>query len=187
MVFFAIFGLIGCVVLFMGVSVYNGLVSLKNQIDRSWANVEIVLKQRFDEIPQLIQVVEQYASYEQTTLKKVIDSRSKYINAQTTDQKVSAANDMTGAMKGLMALGEAYPDLKANSSFVHLQSRVSDLEGQIADRRESFNETVTNFNTRIQQIPDMFFARMLGYHQHTLYRVDPSEQVRPSLKMNLGQ
>lgn len=186
MIFLIIFGLVFFVVLFMGVSIYNGLVSLKNQIDRSWANIEVILKQRFDEIPQLIQVVEQYASYEQMTLKKVVDSRNNYLKAQTTDQKVTAANELTGAMRGLIALGESYPDLKANSSFVHLQTRVSDLEGQIADRRENFNETVTNFNTRIQQIPDVFLARMLGYSQQTLYRVDPSEQVRPDLKMNLG-
>ncbi len=178
--------LIVVVLVFMGVSVYNGLVSLKNQIDRSWANIEVILKQRFDEIPQLVQVVEQYAAYEQNTLKKVIDARNRYLGASTTEQKVSAANSMTQAMSGLIALGEAYPELKANTSFVHLQSRVSELEGQIADRRENFNETVTNFNTRIQQIPDVFFARLLGYSQHSLYRVDASEQVRPSLKMNLG-
>ena len=174
------------VVLFLGVSIYNALVSLKNQIDRSWANVEVILKQRFDEIPQLVQVVEQYAGYEQATLKKVIEARNTYSQAQTTEQKVSAANDMSLAFKGLLALGEAYPDLKANTNFVHLQTRVSELENQIADRREQFNETVTNFNTRIQQIPDVIFARMLGYNQHSLFKTDPSELVRPSLKMNLA-
>ncbi len=174
------------VVVAMGISIYNALVSLKNQIDRSWANVEVILKQRFDEIPQLVQVVEQYAGYEQATLKKIIEARNNYERAQTTEQKVTSANAASAAFGGLMALGEAYPDLKANTNFIHLQSRVSDLESQLADRREHFNETVTNYNTRIQQIPDIFFARMLGYQQHTLYRPEPAELVRPSLKMNLG-
>lgn len=186
MIILAVLILIGIVFIFMGVSIYNGLVSLKNQIDRSWANIEVILKQRFDEIPQLIQVVEQYAGYEQATLKKVIEARNTYNQAETTAQKVDAANSASAAFKGLLALGEAYPDLKANTNFMHLQGRVSDLENQIADRRENFNETVTNFNTRIQQIPDVFFARMLGYVQHTLFRVEVSEQVRPSLKMNLN-
>ncbi len=186
MVGFVVLVVVILVLVVMGVSVYNGLVSLKNQIDRSWANIEVILKQRFDEIPQLIQVVEQYAGYEQATLKKVIQARNTYTQAATTEQKVNAANEMSTAVRGLMALGEAYPDLKANTNFVHLQTRVSDLESQIADRREHFNETVTNFNTRTQQIPDVFFANMLGYQQHTLYHPEPTEMTRPSLKMNLG-
>lgn len=178
--------LVAFVLLFMGINIYNSLISLNKQIDRSWANIEVILKQRFDEIPQLIQVVEQYAQYEQGTLKKVIEARNHYAQASTTEQKVVAANEMSMAFKGLLALGEAYPDLKANANFTHLQQRVSDLEGQIADRREHFNETVTNYNTRILQIPDVIFAGMLGYTAHTLYKVDASETVRPNLKMNLG-
>lgn len=186
LVVLAVLVIFAVIIAYMGVGIYNGLVSLKNQIDRSWANVEVILKQRFDEIPQLVQVVEQYAGYEQSTLKKVIEARNTYMQAQTTEQKVSAANDMSKAFSGLLALGEAYPELKANTNFVHLQTRVSELENQIADRREQFNETVTNYNTRIQQIPDVFFARSLGYTSQSLYKVDASETVRPSLKMNLG-
>lgn len=179
-------GVVALVVIFMGISVYNGLISQKNQIDRAWANIEVILKQRFDEIPQLIQVIEQYASYEQNTLKKVIEARNHYSSAQTMDTKIAASNEMSMALKGIVALGEAYPDLKANQSFVQLQSRVSELEGLIADRREFFNETVTNYNTRIAQIPDMFFANMLGYTEKPLYHPPESEMTRPSLKMNIG-
>ena len=171
---------------FMGITIYNSLVSLKAQIDRSWANIDVILKQRFDEIPQLIQVVEQYAGYEQATLQKIIAARNHYSQAHTTEEKVAAANEASKAFGGLLALGEAYPELKANNNFIHLQSRVSSLEEQIADRREHFNETVTNYNTRIQQIPDVIFARMLGYSQHSLFKVDAAETVRPNLKMNLG-
>ncbi|MBS1971005.1 MAG: LemA family protein [Bdellovibrionales bacterium] len=185
--FAAVFaGIVVLVILFMGVSVYNGLVSQKNQMDRAWANIEVILKQRFDEIPQLIEVIEQYASYEQNTLKKVIEARNHYSAANSIDSKIAASNEMSMALKGIVALGEAYPDLKANQSFVQLQSRVSELEGLIADRREFFNETVTNFNTRIAQIPDMFFANMLGYTEKPMYHPPASETTRPSLKMNIG-
>lgn len=186
MIFLILFVIVALVVLFMGISIYNNLVSLKNQIDRSWANVEVILKQRFDEIPQLVQVVEQYASYEQATLRKIIEARNIYNQAQTTEQKVNAANNISMALKGLLALGEAYPDLKANTNFAHLQTRVSELENQITDRREHFNETVTNFNTRTHQIPDLFFANLLGYKPQSLYKVDSIELVKPNLKMNLG-
>ncbi|MFM6929530.1 MAG: LemA family protein [Bdellovibrio sp.] len=178
--------IIGLVILFMAVSVYNSLVSLKQQIDRAWANIEVVLKQRFDEIPQLIEVIEQYASYEQNTLKKVIEARNQFVSAKSMENKIAASNEMSLALQGIVALGEAYPELKANSSFVQLQGRISELEGLIADRREFFNETVTNYNTRIYQIPDMFFARMLGYSEKLLYRPPTSETTRPSLKMDIG-
>lgn len=186
MIFLILFVIVALVVLFMGISIYNNLVSLKNQIDRSWANVDVILKQRYDEIPQLVQVVEQYASYEQATLQKIIEARNIYNQAQTTEQKVNAANNISMAFKGLLALGEAYPNLKANTNFVHLQTRVSELENQITDRREHFNETVTNFNTRTHQIPDLFFANLLGYKPQSLYKVDSTELVKPNLKMNLG-
>lgn len=158
------------IVLSFAVSIFNGLISLKNQIDRSWANIEVILKQRFDEIPQLIQIVEQYAGYEQATLKKIAAARNSYAMARTTEQKVSAANNIIYALSGLIALSEAFPELNANAGFLHLQGRISDLEELLADRRQHFNDTVTNFNTRIEQIPDFFFSRILGYRTHMLYR-----------------
>jgi LemA protein len=182
-----IFGAVAILIcFFIAVTVYNNLVGLNKQIDRAWTNIEILLKQRFDEIPQIIQVVEQYAAYEQSTLQKVISARNNYAQAATVDSKIQASNEMTSSLRGLVALGEAYPDLKANQSFLQLQNRASESESQIADRREFFNETVTNFNTRIAQIPDMFFAQMLGYTEKALYHPPEAEMTRPSLKMNVG-
>ena len=171
---------------FMGINIYNNLVALKNQMERAWTNIDIILKQRFDEIPQLIQVIEQYAQYEQQSFKKIVEARNAYMEAKNIDGKMKAANDLSSGLQGLLALGEAYPELKANASFVQLQSRVSELENQIADRRELFNESVTNFNTRIEQLPDVFFARALGYTEKPLYRPPVEQTTRPSLKMNLG-
>lgn len=181
-----IFFVVLIVIVSMGVIIYNNLVSLKKQMERAWSNIEILLKQRFDEIPQLIQVVEQYASYEQKTLQRMIEARQTYSQAESLDSKIQASNEMSVALKGLVALGEAYPDLKANQSFLQLQNRASELESQIADRREFFNETVTNFNTRIEQIPDLFVARFLGYSEKTLYRPPEQELSRPSLKLSVG-
>ena len=165
--------------------VYNGLVSLKNQVDRAWANIDVILKQRFDEIPQLIQVLEQFVQYERGTIDRLVEARSHYGSAQGVDQKIQASKEMSVALRGVFAIGENYPELKSNQNFVQLQNRVSTLEDSIADRRETYNEAVTNFNTRLAQIPDVFFARLLGYQDKMLYQVSESEKTRPNLQMNI--
>lgn len=182
-VFFAV---IAFVLIAMGIRVYNGLVSLKYQVDRAWANIDVILKQRFDEIPQLVQIIEQYVGHEKATIQRVMDARAQYGAARTTNQKVSAAQEMSVALRGVVAIGEGYPELRSNTNFVQLQSRLSSLEDSLADRRELFNESVTNFNTRIEQIPDVFFARVLGYSRLDLFRVSAHEKTMPNLKMNLG-
>jgi LemA protein len=181
------FFILAVLVLFgIGIGIYNNLVSLRNQVDRSWANIDVILKQRFDEIPQLVQVVEQTAKFEKGIIEKVTTARTRYGTARNTREKVAAAQAMSVALQGVMAIGEAYPELKANANFVQLQSRVSQLENDIADRRETFNEAVTNFNTRTQQFPDLLFAGMLGYRPMELLRAAPHETARPNLQMNLG-
>jgi LemA protein len=173
------------VVFSYGITVYNGLVKLKNQTQRAFANIDVILKQRHDEIPQLLQVIEQYAQYERGTIDRVIEARTRYGQASTVNEKVQASQEMSLALRGVFAIGEAYPELKANQQFTQLQTRVSALESELSDRRESYNESVTNYNTRIQQIPDVFFARMLGYQPFDLFRVTEDEKVAPNLKMQL--
>ena len=180
-----VFGVL-LVVLFMAVGIYNGLVSLKNQVQRSWANIDVILKQRFDEIPQLLEVIEQYVGHEKAMIREVMDARTRYGSARGIAEKIEASKEMSFALKGVLSIGEAYPELKSNENFSRLQNRVSDLESQLSDRREHYNESVTNFNTRLEQIPDVFFARILGYQPKNLFQVNESEKVRPSLKMNLG-
>jgi LemA protein len=183
-------GLIALIVIlaglfFMGINVYNGLVSLRRQVERAWANIDVILKQRFEEIPQLVQVIEQYVGYEAGVLKSLAESRTKYGQARSNDDKMQASNEMSMALRGVIAIGEAYPDLKSNQNFIQLQQRVSQLESTIADRREIYNEAVTNFNTRLDQFPDVFAARILGYKHQNLFQVTDAEKVAPSLKMNL--
>src|SRR5579859_738511 len=130
------------------VTLYNGLVAVKNNVDKAWANIDVLLKQRHDELPGLIEVCKGYMKYEGETLQRVTQARNAYSQAATLGR--------------LIATAENYPDLKANSNFMHLQSRITELESEIADRREFYNDSVNTFNIRIQQIPDTFVARFMN-------------------------
>jgi LemA protein len=170
---------------FVALNVYNGLVSLRNQVERAWANIDVILKQRFDEIPQLVQVIEQYTGYEAGILKELAEARSHYGSARNVSDKIKSSQDLSVAIQGVMAIGEAYPELKANKNFIELQGRISSLESTIADRRETYNEAVANFNTRIDQFPDVLAANLLGYQRQVLFRASEAERAQPNLKMNL--
>lgn len=175
--------LAGFGVLFL--SMYNRLVSLRNQLERAWSNIDVILKQRFDELPQVMRVIEQYAGYEAGLMTQLADARAHYGQARDVDEKIRAASELNLAFRGVAALAESYPELKANSSFLQLQTRVSELEDMIADRRESYNECVATFNARIEQFPDMLAARMLDYRRQNLFQVEEREKQQPALQMNL--
>ncbi|HUX11052.1 MAG TPA: LemA family protein, partial [Terriglobia bacterium] len=135
------------------VSIYNSLVRLKNDIDKAWANIDVLLKERHDELPKLIDTCKGYMQYEQKTFQLVTEARSAYQKATTVPEKAQADNMMTGALKSLFAVSENYPELKADNNFMQLQGRITELEERIADRREFFNDSVNTYNIRIQQIP----------------------------------
>jgi LemA protein len=177
--------LVAVAALVYGVGIYNGLVQVTNNMDKAWANIDVLLKQRHDEIPKLIAVCEGYKNFERQTLQAVIQARSEYSSASTQNQKVAAASHLTGAVRGLLAVAENYPDLKASQNFVQLQQRVSALEGQIADRREFFNESVNVYNIRIRQIPDKIVAGMLQLTPRTMFQVAPSD--REDVKIAFSQ
>lgn len=171
-------------VLFVGVglllyfiTVYNSLVAIRNEVDRSWANIDVLLKQRFDELPKLVDTCKGYMKYEQETLQKIVEARTAWMNAKTVDEKLQANQLSAGALKSLFAVAEKYPDLKANNNFMQLQGRISQLESHIADRRELYNSATTNFNIRIQQLPDVFVARLLAYAPRTLFAATEAERV----------
>jgi LemA protein len=187
LVFVSVVGLVitGALVV-MTVTIWNGLVALKNQVDRSWANIDVILKQRFDELPSLIEVIEQYVQHEKAVIAQLALARQHYGQAKNISEKMAASNEMGLALKGVIAIGEAYPELRSSDHFLQLQSRVSDLEDQIADRREQYNDCVTNLNTRILQIPDVIFANMLGFKEMPLYEISVTEKVKPSLKMKIA-
>src|SRR5579862_7540429 len=164
-------------------TIYNSLVRLRNDIDKAWSNIDVLLKQRHDELPKLIETCKGYMQYEQETFKKVVEARNAYSSASTLAQKAQADNLITGALKSLFAVSEKYPELKANNNFMQLQKRISELEEKIADRREFYNDDVNTFNIRIQQVPDVFIAGMMHLQHHDLFKVTEDDRQDVDVKM----
>lgn len=158
------------------ITIYNGLVSLKNNIDKSWSNIDVLLKQRFDELPKLIKVCEGYMQHEQKTLEAVIKARSMVQNARGDKDKLQAQNMLTDTLRSLFMVVERYPDLKADTAFQSLSNRISELEDMIADRREYYNDSVTIYNIRIEQFPDLLIARLFNFTGRTLWQIDAAHR-----------
>ncbi|MCX5782211.1 MAG: LemA family protein [Elusimicrobia bacterium] len=176
--------LIVTVVLYF-IGIYNQLIQIFVNVDKSWSNIMVLEKQRYDEIPKLVEVCNGYMKYERETLEKVTLARTKFLGATTPPQVAQAGADLSTALKSLFAVSENYPDLKANNNFRQLQERISYLENQIADRREFYNDSVAIFNSRIKQIPDTFVANMMNYQSKEMYKVAESEKQPQSLKFDL--
>ena len=158
------------------VILYNSLVRLRNENDRAWANIDVLLKQRHDEIPNLLETVKGYMQQEQQTLLAVTQARAASMNAASIAQKAVADLKMASALRGLFGVAENYPQLKANENFLKLQNRITELEERIADRREFFNDDVTVYNTRIGQIPEVLVASFLSLKPRTMFKVADSGQ-----------
>jgi LemA protein len=165
-----------------GVTIYNGLVALRNNIGRSWSNIDVLLKQRHDELPKLVETCRGYMQHEQHVFDKLSEARAALAEARTLSERAGAENQIGQALGRLFAVAESYPELKANQSFLQVQNRISDLENQIADRREFYNDTVTTFNTRIQQIPDKFLADWMSYRPAELYVVSDEDRHDVAIK-----
>jgi LemA protein len=171
----------------VGVGVYtiilfNELVRLRNDNDRAWANIDVLLKQRHDEIPNLVETVKGYMQHEQQTLVAVTQARAASMNAASIAQKATADLMMTGALRGLFAVAENYPQLKANENFLRLQARISELEERIADRREFFNDDVNTYNTRIGQIPEVFVASFMNLKPRSFFKVSDEDRKLVEVK-----
>jgi LemA protein len=169
---FVILGLVVYVVL-----IFNGLIALKNDIAKAWANIDILLKQRHDELPKLFDVCKGYMDFERDTLQKITQARSMYQQAVSVDQKAQADQSMTSALRGFFAVAENYPQLKANDNFMRLQVRITELESQIADRREFYNDSVNTFNIRIQQMPDTFVASFMNLTPREMFKVEEADKA----------
>jgi LemA protein len=166
------------VVLVYFVMLYNQLVQVKHNVSKSWANIDVLLKQRHDELPKIVETCKQYMKFEQDTLTRVMEARSSVSNARES-RNIGALGQAEGELRGavgkLFALAEAYPDLKTNQTFLHLQGRISSLENGIADRREFYNESVNINNVRIEQFPDAVVAGMFGFRAFELLKFSPAE------------
>jgi LemA protein len=181
---FVVLGLVLVVVVY-AIIIYNTLVSLKHNVSKSWANIDVLLKQRHDELPKLVEVCKQYMGYEQETLEKVMQARSAVATAREAGdvgQLGSAETALRVGLGGLFALAEAYPDLKANQNFQHLQSRITGLENAIADRREFYNEAVNINNVRIEQFPDVIIANKFSFKPFELLEFSEEEKRDVDIK-----
>jgi len=163
-------------VLIYAVILYNGLVRLRNENDRALANIDVLLKQRHDEIPNLIEAVKGYMQHEQQSLLAVTQARAASMNAASIGQKAVADLKVNSALRGLFAVAENYPQLKANENFLKLQNRIGEIEERIADRREFFNDDVNTYNTRIGQIPDVFVASFLNLKPRPMFKVSDEDR-----------
>ncbi len=161
---------------------YNELVRLRNDNDRAWANIDVLLKQRHDEIPNLVETVEGYMQHERQTLEAVTQARAASMSATTIGQKAQADLLMTGALRGLFAVAENYPQLKANENFLRLQNRISELEERIADRREFFNDDINTYNTRIAQLPEVFLASFMALKPREMFKASEEDRKLVEVK-----
>ncbi len=177
--FFAII-VFGIISYFVGI--YNSLVTLKNDIDRSFSNIDVLLKQRHDELPKLIETCKGYMQFEQKTLQAVTEARTAYMRATTPAEKAQADNMVSGALKTLFAVAENYPDLKANTNFMQLQSRITGLEEKIAGQRSAYNQDVNDYNIRIAQIPANFVAGFMHLQPHALFQVAEADHEDVQVK-----
>jgi LemA protein len=158
------------------VTIFNGLIAIRSDVDKAWANIDVSLKQRHDELPKLLDVCKGYMEFERDTLQKVTQARSMYQQAVSIDQKAQADQNMTSALRGFFAVAENYPDLKANTNFMQLQGRITGLENEIADRREFYNDAVNTLNIRIQQMPDTFVASFMNLSPRPMYKVEEADK-----------
>jgi len=177
-------GVVGFLIV-LAVFIYNGLVTLRQRVNQAFADIDVQLKQRHDLIPNLIETVKGYAAHERGTFDAVVQARNAAMAAQTPGQVAAAENQLTGALRGLLALGEAYPDLKASANFQQLQNELADIENKIAAARRFFNNAVQEYNSGIQRFPAALFASMLGFSQRDFFDLGETRgqlQEPPSVK-----
>ena len=159
------------------VFLYNRLVALRQTVNQSWSDISVQLKQRHDLVPNLVETVKGYATHERGTLEAVVAARNAAVSAQGPAAQAQAENMLTGALRQLFALAEAYPDLKANQNFLQLQSELADLENKIAASRRFFNNAVQEYNTAIEQFPAVLIARNMGFQSREFFELDEAERA----------
>ena len=172
-----VIAIIAVVLVFWVIGIYNNLVSLRNNRENAFANIEVQLKQRYDLIPNLVNTVKGYAEHEKGLLEAVTAARTAAMGATTLNDKIQAENALSSALAGLKVSVEAYPDLKANQNFMQLQSELADIENKLAAVRRFFNSATKELNTGVQSFPAVLFAGMFGFHQEPLFEVPQEERA----------
>lgn len=185
---YTIIGLIVVALIVIGfgvymISVYNTIIRMRNNIKKAWGNIDVLLKQRSDEIPKLIDSVKAYMKYEETILTKITSARTKFLDAQSIQEKIESDNVVSDALKSIFAVSENYPDLKTSENFLQLQSRISGLENQLSGRREFYNDSVNEYNIKIDQFFDKVIAKMMGdKKQIIMFKIAESDKQDVKIK-----
>jgi LemA protein len=177
----AIIAVIVLVVIFL-IAAYNKLIVLKNEVDNAFASVDVQLKKRYDLIPNLVEVVKQYMTYERDILEKLVALREQALKATNFDEVLKLENEIFKTLNILQMRAEAYPELKASANFLQLQAALSEVEDSIAAARRFYNQAVTDYNSTIEQIPYNFFAQMLGFEKRPLFTISEEERQNMDLK-----
>jgi LemA protein len=184
MIGWVVLGLIVLAVIFL-IGMYNGLVRLKVQCDNAWADIDVQLKRRYDLIPNLVETVKGYAGHEKGTLEAVVAARNQAMTATSPADKAQAENILSGTLKSLFALSEAYPQLRAVESFTSLQNTLAQIEDTVQNARRYYNAVVRDLNTKIQQFPTNIFANMLGFKPREFFEVSSAtEREAPKVSFN---
>ena len=161
------------------ISLYNGLIRLKNRVAEAWSDIDVQLKRRYDLIPNLVETVKAYAQHERETLENVIKARNEAMSMQNSSDiagKLQAENNLSSTLKSIFALSENYPDLKANQNFLELQKELSDTENKIQAARLFYNGNVRDFNTKIQVFPSNIIAKMFGFTNRSFFEIEEAAQ-----------
>jgi len=174
-IFLAVIAILA-VIVFWFISGYNHFIVLKNSIDKAWGNIDVLLKQRFDEIPNLVETAKGYMKHEKGTFEEITKARTAFGSASSIDAKAKASSMLNKALMGFYAVAENYPKLKADKNFKHLQERISAVESDIANRRESYNGAVNDYNIKVSQFPSMIIANFMKLKPRDLFQVAESER-----------
>jgi LemA protein len=177
-----IVGIIVIIILLWIVGAYNSLVSLRNRVKDQWAQIDVQLKRRFDLIPNLVETVKGYAKHESETLENVVKARNTYMSATTPDDKMKANGELTQAISKLFALSESYPDLKANQNFIDLQNQLNDTENKIASARQFYNDTVLQYNNKVETFPNNIVANLFHFVKEAFFEANDTERQNVQVK-----
>ena len=165
-------------------SIYNGLIELRNNIDRAFANIDVLLKQRYDLIPNLVEAVKGYSKYEKGLLSDLASIRTSMMKASTPGEKAKASDALSSSLKTVFAVAESYPELKASENFMALQKQLTAMENQIADRREFYNNSVLLYNNKIKSLPDMVIANAMSLKEKEYFKATAEEQKAVEVQMD---
>ncbi len=175
--------IIVAVIIFWIIGSYNGLVTLKQRVSNGWSQIDVQLQRRFDLIPNLVETVKGFAKHEEAVFTKVAELRTSWAGASTVKEKAELSNELSGALKTIMAVSENYPELKSNQNFMQLQEELKNTEDKITYSRQFYNDIVTKYNTKLQVFPDTLIASMFHFEPAELFKVD-SDEARKNVKVS---